>query len=80
MTRTVPSVYIGILHMCNTFIDSNVSILFGWSASQVKLKTIKLVFAASLAKHRVLRRKSKDWSVQNENNMAAWNYLESNLP
>ena len=65
----------GILHMCNTFIDGNVSILYGWSASRVKPNTMKLVFAASLAKHPALRSKSKNWSVQNENNMSAWNYI-----
>ena len=75
ITRTVSSVYMGILHMCNTFIDGNVSILYGWSTSRVKPNTITLVFAASLAKHPALRSKRKNWSVQNENNMSAWNYI-----
>ena len=36
----------------------------------VKPKTLKLVFAAFSAKQAALRRKSKDWSAQSQNNLS----------
>jgi hypothetical protein len=39
---------------------------------QVKQKTMKLVFVASLLKHAVLRRNSKDLLAQNQDNVFEW--------
>jgi len=43
----------------------------GLSPDRVKPKTIKLVFVASLVST-VLRRKSKDWLAQNQDNVSKW--------
>ena len=42
----------------------------GSSTVWVKPKVIKLVFAASHLKHKVVKSKSKDWLTQNQDNVS----------
>ena len=44
----------------------------GSSPSQVKPKTIKLIFAAFLLSMQQKEVKSKDWFAWNQNNMSEW--------
>ena len=44
----------------------------GSSTDGVKLKTIKLVFFGITPKQPALRRKSKDWLAQNQDNVSKW--------
>ena len=47
-----------------------VHVSFGRSGFRIKPNTIKLVFVASLQSMSTLRSKSKDWLVQNQNNVS----------
>jgi len=50
----------------------------GSSLDQVKPKTMKLVFNCCFSiKHAALRRKSKDWLAQNQDNLSEWSDMSA---
>ena len=51
--------------------------VFTLSPDRVKSKTIKLVFVASPLSMLHLRRKSKDWSARNQNNVSEWSNMST---
>ena len=67
---TAFSVQIGLY----VFVSSVLQII-GSSSDRDKPKTIKLIFVAS--EHAVLRSKSNNWFVWNQNNMSVWSHMST---
>ena len=56
--------------MVNVFASSAVD--RGFEPRSGQTKTMKLIFVASPLEHAALRKRSKDWLAQHQNNVSEW--------
>jgi hypothetical protein len=66
-------------NICILLLTASVAVNRGFEPRPGQIKAITLVFVASSLKHTALRRKSKDWLAQNQNNVSEWSDMSTRV-